>query len=58
MDNPAEKLEEEVGFLKRAEIFGRLSPEELKAIVNTGRIETHAPGSTILRLGILPMRST
>jgi len=51
MDNPAEKLEEGIGFLKRAEIFGRLSPEELKAIVNTGRIETHAPGSTIFKIG-------
>jgi CRP/FNR family cyclic AMP-dependent transcriptional regulator len=51
MDNPAENLEEGIGFLKKAGIFSRLSPEELKVIVNTGRIETYAPGSTIFKIG-------
>jgi CRP-like cAMP-binding protein len=51
MDNAAGRLEEEVGFLKKSEIFGRLSPEELKVVLDSGRIETHAPGSTIFRIG-------
>ena len=51
MDDTAERVEEEVGFLKNAEIFGRLSTEELKIIVDRGRMETYTPGSTIFRIG-------
>jgi CRP-like cAMP-binding protein len=51
MDDAAERLEEEIGFLKNSEIFGRLSPEELKVILDRGRIDTYTPGSTIFRIG-------
>jgi CRP-like cAMP-binding protein len=51
MDDTAERVEEKVGFLKNAEIFGRLSIEELKIIVDKGRMETYTPGSTIFRIG-------
>lgn len=51
MDDTKEMVEEEVGFLKNAEIFGRLSTEKLKIIVDRGRMETYTPGSTIFRIG-------
>ncbi len=51
MDDTAERLEEEIGFLKNSEIFGRLSTEELKVILDGGRMETYTPGSTIFRIG-------
>ncbi|UCD70813.1 MAG: cyclic nucleotide-binding domain-containing protein [Syntrophobacterales bacterium] len=51
MDDTAERLEEEIGFLRNSEIFGRLSTEELKIILDGGKIETHSPGSTIFRIG-------
>jgi len=51
MDNTPERLEEEIGFLKNSEIFSRLSPEELKTILDSGTIETHTPGNIIFRIG-------
>ncbi len=51
MDDTAERLEEEIGFLKNSEIFSRLSPENLKAILDKGTMETHTPGNTIFRIG-------
>ena len=51
MDNSAERVEEKIGFLKNAEIFARLSAEELKVILDRGRMETHTLGSTIFRIG-------
>jgi len=51
MDDTAERLEKEMGFLKNSEIFGRLSTEKLKIIVDRGRIETHTLGSIIFRIG-------
>jgi CRP-like cAMP-binding protein len=51
MDDTAERLEEEIGFLKNSEIFGRLSPEKLKTILDRGRMETCTPGNTIFRVG-------
>ena len=51
MDDTAERLEEEIGFLRNSEIFGRLSTEKLKIILDGGKIETHSPGSTIFRIG-------
>ena len=51
MDDTKERLEEEIGFLKKSEIFGRLSTEELKIILDSGRIKTYTPGSTIFRIG-------
>jgi CRP-like cAMP-binding protein len=51
MNASAERVEEEIGFLKNAEIFARLSAEELKVILNRGRMETYTPGSTIFRIG-------
>lgn len=51
MDDTAERLDEEIDFLKNSEIFGRLSTEELKIIVDSGRIKTYTPGSTIFRIG-------
>jgi CRP-like cAMP-binding protein len=51
MDDTAERVEDEIGFLKHSEIFGRLSTEELKVIVDSGRIETYRPGSIIFRIG-------
>ena len=51
MENTAERLEEEIGFLKKSEICGRLSKEELKIVLDSGRIETYTPGSTIFKIG-------
>jgi len=51
MEDTAEKVEEEIGFLKKAEIFGRLSTEALKTILDRGHMETHTPGSIIFRIG-------
>ena len=51
MDSAEEKLAQEIGFLKKTEIFGRLSPEELKVIVDSGRIETYRRGKTIFKIG-------
>ncbi len=51
MEDTAEKLEEEIGFLKNSGIFGRLSKEKLKIIFDSGRIETYPPGSTIFKIG-------
>jgi CRP-like cAMP-binding protein len=51
MDDTAERLDEEIDFLKNSEIFGRLSTKELKIIVDSGRIKTYTPGSTIFRIG-------
>jgi len=51
MDDTAVRLEEEIGFLKKSEIFGRLSTEELKIIVDSGQIKTYTPGSTIFKIG-------
>jgi CRP-like cAMP-binding protein len=51
MDDSAERVEEEIGFLKNTEIFARLSAEELKVILDRGRVETYTPGSTIFRIG-------
>jgi CRP-like cAMP-binding protein len=51
MDNAAARFEEEIGFLRNSEIFGRLSPEELKLILDRGRMETYTTGSTIFKIG-------
>ncbi len=51
MDDTTERADEEIGFLKNAETFRRLSIEELKIIVDRGRMETYTPGSTIFRIG-------
>ncbi len=51
MDNSASRLEQEIGFLRNSEIFGRLSPEELKLILDRGRLETYTAGSTIFKIG-------
>jgi CRP-like cAMP-binding protein len=51
MDDSAERVEEKTGFLKNAEIFARLSAEELKVILDRGRMEAYTPGSTIFRIG-------
>ena len=51
MDDTAERLEKEIDFLKNSGIFGRLSTEKLKIIVDRGRIETHTPESIIFRIG-------
>jgi len=51
MEDTAERLEVEIGFLKNSEIFGSLSTEKLKIILDRGKVETHTPGSTIFRIG-------
>jgi CRP/FNR family cyclic AMP-dependent transcriptional regulator len=51
MDNASARFEEEIGFLRNSEIFGQLSPEELKVILDRGRMETYTAGSTIFKIG-------
>jgi len=51
MEDTAERLKVEIGFLKNSEIFGSLSTEKLKIILDRGKVETHTPGSTIFRIG-------
>jgi len=51
MEDTAERVEEEIGFLRNSEVFGQLSAEKLKIIVDCGQIETHTSGSIIFRIG-------
>lgn len=51
MEDTEERMEEETGYLRNSEIFGRLSAKELKMIADSGQMETYTPGSTIFRIG-------
>ena len=44
-------MDEQVSFLENSEIFESLSAEELKTVLDRGRMETHSPGSIIFNIG-------
>ncbi len=47
----SESLDEEILFLKQVEVFSSLSAEELRIVLDRGRMETHARGSVIFDIG-------
>jgi CRP/FNR family cyclic AMP-dependent transcriptional regulator len=46
-----DSVDEQISFLKKSEIFSPLSTEELRMIMDRGRMETYTPGSIIFNIG-------
>jgi CRP-like cAMP-binding protein len=50
-DGGANSVDEDISFLGKAEVFSPLSSEELRHIIDRGRMETYTPGSTLFNVG-------